>query len=395
MGCNPKPCWERVRVWERGNPASEVEGFPSPKNSSTAFKRKKELAEKKSSAKTDKEYYMKKTTWLAACMAAVCALALVTGCSSETDEPEGIEYDTGEWLIEGRTVLRYTGTEMDVKVPDGVTVIGKRAFASRTKVAHVTLPDSVAVIEDYAFYGCTNLASMKLPESVAIIGWYAFSGCESLETVTIPDEVNTIGYNAFSNCTGLKSVTIPASVETIGNYAFNGCNSLDTVTYQGNLAQWCALDGSDLMSSAERVTIDGENLKDKTELVIPSGVTSIGSGAFRGCENLTSVTIPASVKTIGSNAFSGCDGLTEVTIPEGVTEIGQQAFSSCSKLTTVAIPVSVESIGYDAFYCYNLKSVTYGGTQAQWDKIDKSWEIFYYNIKTITGKDGVEINVGD
>ena len=424
---------------------------------------------------------MKKTTWLAACMAAVCALALVTGCSSETDEPDGIEYDAGEWLIEGTTVRLYRGTGTDVKVPDGVTVIGKRAFASRTKVTHVTLPDSVAVIEDYAFYGCTNLADVKLPESVAIIWWYAFSGCESLTEVTIPAKVTSIGESAFQNCTSLESVTIPASVETIENYAFNGCSSLDTVTYQGTLAQWCALNGSDLVSYAERVTIDGENLKDKTELVIPGGVESIGSGAFRGCDKLTSVTIPASVKTIGSNAFSGCEsldtvtyqgdlaqwcaldggdnlmssaervtidgedkelqsmtelvipdgvtsigsgafsgcgnltsvtipagvktigdsafrecsGLTEVTIPEGVTEIGQYAFSSCSKLTTVAIPVSVESIGYDAFYCYNLANVTYGGTQAQWDKIDKSWEIFPSRIRTITGKDGVEINVGN
>ena len=31
LGCNPKPCWEKVRAWERKNPASEVEGFPSPK----------------------------------------------------------------------------------------------------------------------------------------------------------------------------------------------------------------------------------------------------------------------------------------------------------------------------------------------------------------------------
>ena len=39
LGQRPKPCWERVRVWERENPASEVEGFPSPKNSSPASKR--------------------------------------------------------------------------------------------------------------------------------------------------------------------------------------------------------------------------------------------------------------------------------------------------------------------------------------------------------------------
>ena len=337
-----------------------------------------------------------KKNWIAACMTAVCALALVTGCSSETDEPDGIEYDAGEWLIEGTTVRLYRGTGTDVQVPDGVTEIGKRAFASRTKVAHVTLPDSVAVIEDYAFSGCTGLADVNLPESVAMIGWYAFSGCESLtevtipakvtsigeyafwnctnladvqipgsveaigddafrgceslETVTIPDGVKTIGYNAFANCSGLKSVTIPASVTEIGNYAFDECESLDTVTYQGTLAQWCALDGGyNLMSSAARVTIAGEDkeLQSMTELVIPGGVETIGSGAFRGCGNLTSVTIP----------------------------------------------VSVESIGYDAFYCYNLANVTYGGTQEQWDEIEKSSQIFYSSNNTITGKDGVTFTV--
>ncbi|MDE6773642.1 MAG: leucine-rich repeat domain-containing protein, partial [Treponemataceae bacterium] len=319
---------------------------------------------------------MKKTTLFAACMTAVCALALVTGCSSETDGPEEIriEYDAGKWLIEGRTVLRYTGTETDVQVPDGVTVIGKHAFESRTAVAHVTLPDSVAVIEDYAFYGCTNLADVKLPESVAMIGWYAFRGCGKL-----------------------TSVTIPASVETIENYAFNGCSSLDTVTYQGTLAQWCALNGSDLVSYAERVTIDGENLKDKTELVIPGGVERIGSGAFRGCGNLTSVTIPASVKTIGSNAFNGCNSLetvtyqgdlaqwcaldggynlmssaervtiagedlqdmTDLVIPDGVTSIGNGAFRGCANLTSVTIPAGVKTIGDSAFReCSGLTEVT-------------------------------------
>ena len=353
---------------------------------------------------------MKKRCFVAFC-AAVCALALVTGCSSETDEPEesGIVYDADKWLIEGRTVMRYTGTETDVQIPDGVTVIGKHAFESRTAVASVTLPDSVAIIEDYAFSGCTGLADVNLPESVAMIGWNAFSGCASLASVTIPDGVTSIGQNAFSNCSGLKSVTIPASVETIGSFAFYGCESLtkvtipasveaignsafygceslDTVTYQGDLAQWCALDGGgNLMSSAKHVTIGGEDLQDMTELVIPDGVTVIGS-----------VTIPAGVKTIGYNAFYECNGFTEVTIPEGVTEIGLQAFYYCRKLTTVAIPVSVESIGYYAFNsCSKLTDVTYGGTQAQWDKIEKGSSIFPYSISTITGKDGEEINVGN
>ena len=42
------------------------------------------------------------------------------------------------------------------------------------------------------------------------------------------------------------------------------------------------------------------------DVVIPEGVTSIGSGAFSGCSSLTSVTIPASVTSIGYETFSNC-----------------------------------------------------------------------------------------
>lgn len=35
-------------------------------------------------------------------------------------------------------------------------------------------------------------------------------------------------------------------------------------------------------------------------------VTSIGDGAFSGCESLTGITIPKGVTSIGIRAFSGC-----------------------------------------------------------------------------------------
>ena len=89
---------------------------------------------------------------------------------------------------------------------------------------------------------------------------------------------------------------------------------------------------------------------DGGDVMIPKGVTSIGSLAFRRCGALTSVVIPESVKEIGMGAFSDCSSLTSVTIPEGVTNIGEAAFSNCSSLTDITIPESVTSLSDGVFH---------------------------------------------
>lgn len=85
-------------------------------------------------------------------------------------------------------------------------------------------------------------------------------------------------------------------------------------------------------------------------------VTSIGNGAFIGCQNITSVHIPNSVTSIGGNAFYECANLISVDIPESVTEIGSGSFNGTG-ITEITIPKSVKSIGKFAFGP-NIKSIT-------------------------------------
>ncbi len=98
--------------------------------------------------------------------------------------------------------------------------------------------------------------------------------------------------------------------------------------------------------------------KNITEVIIETGVTSIGNYAFNGCSSLASITIPDSVTSIGEGAFYDCSALSSITIGDGVTSIGDWAFAGCTSLTSVTIPDSVTSIGSSPFSgCSSLKSV--------------------------------------
>ena len=150
---------------------------------------------------------------------------------------------------------------------------------------------------------------------------------DSVGTLTINGTGEMEGYNEFRTPWGsyksqIKKILIASGVTSIGSYAFKDCSNLTSIT-------------------------------------IPEGVTYIGRYAFYGCSTLTSVTIPDSVTSIGNYAFSCCSALTSVTIPNSLTSIGNYVFYCCRALTSVTIPNSVTSAGYYAFRdCSALTSVT-------------------------------------
>ena len=95
------------------------------------------------------------------------------------------------------------------------------------------------------------------------------------------------------------------------------------------------------------------------KIEIGSGITSIGSSAFRNCNSLASITIPNSVTNIGAHAFRECCSLKNVNVPYGNVTIFNYVFSGCHILTNVTIPNSVTAIWSDAFSnCYSLTNIT-------------------------------------
>ena len=211
---------------------------------------------------------------------------------------------------------------------------------------------------------------LKVPESlrlrgkysirkgVKVIGEWAFAFCNSLTIINIPNSVTTIGNSAFLGCDSLTSITIPSSVVTIignpfkswhGNLYNESKNFIceDNVLFNKNKTTLIAY-GADIPYIAK-----------ETNYTIPNSVTTIGEGAFCGCDSFTNINIPNSVTTIGKFAFSDCDSLTSINIPNSVTTIGDWAFSGCHSLTSINISNSVTTIGNGAFsHCDSLTSIT-------------------------------------
>lgn len=86
----------------------------------------------------------------------------------------------------------------------------------------------------------------------------------------------------------------------------------DFLDANGKMVIPAIIDGVKVTAIAEGFKCDGPEIK---EVVIPEGVTHIGSDAFLEC-GLTSVKIPASVTTMGSAAF-GMNPLTKIEVAAG------------------------------------------------------------------------------
>ena len=315
-----------------------------------------------------------------------------------------------------------------IVLPNNLTNISRGTFVSCFKLTSVTLPDNLISIGEYAFNYCVNLTKIVIPSSVRRIETEAFSHCYKLVEVynksgleivpgsygngqvgcyakavytepytsrltldengyllyidgdvrvlvaylgnetelMLPVGITEINQGAFYDCRELTGITIPESVTVIGNHAFCYCESL-------------------------------------LHIGIPKAVTKIQAGTFRDCKSLTEIAIPQNVSRIEDGAFDGCTGLTSITLPfvgnradlndsfslifggdsnvpaslktvviTGSTKIGANAFVGCSGLKNLTIAATVTGIGNYAFDGCSDLTITFNGTRAQWDAMEKS-----------------------
>lgn len=324
------------------------------------------------------------------------------------DEAPTIDcYNKDEFKIEGTELKGYLGNQTEVIIPKGVTSIGYGAFycpngqnprnAAFRAIKRIVIPDSVTNIGEKAFSDCSALESINIPYGVVSIGSYAFDGCWRFKSILIPASVITMGERIF----GGKELTVccyanecPSGWSKYWNVLNDGMIKRRCKVvwgYNGQSRERAATERSVRITRkiAEEFAIEGGVLKkyngNKSEVIIPNGVTTIGSFAFSDCSSITSITIPNSVNRIEFYAFRGCSGLKSITIPNSVTKIEHDAFNGCRSLTSIIIPNSVTTIGWGAFYdCSSLLKI-YCEAETKpsgWDKY------FSYLCKVIWGYKG-------
>lgn len=120
------------------------------------------------------------------------------------------------------------------------------------------------------------------------------------------------------------------------------------------------IDGQKVLAIADSGFFDDNALQ---SIILPEGLTEIGTKAFAGADNLTAITIPASVKKVGKEAFSSCDALRTVKLGKGMKTIPQYCFKGCKAITTITVPENVKTIENSAFEgCKELKTVNFAAT---------------------------------
>ena len=211
-----------------------------------------------------------------------------------------------------------------------------------------------------------------MPSSVKGIGSYSFYGCINLTDAALPSGLGTIGENAFSGCTKINAVDIPASVSGVESNAFSGCKALETVTFHENNGYMPGTNQKFALSIGESAFSGCESLK---SLAFPESLTSLGRRAIAGT-GITAITIPKRVKS-ANYALEG-SLVEEVIFAEGMTEIPDGVCrpywsDTPTFITSAVIPDTVAVIGAEAFSnCIKLSDIYFGGSQPQWDKIEKN-----------------------
>lgn len=126
-----------------------------------------------------------------------------------------------EFKIKDGVLVKYSGDEETVIIPEGVKVIGNQSFDG-FNIKKIVMPDTVTKIEGKPLcYGGLCVEEIIFSKNLSSMASFAFAGCKSLKSVDLSNtKLKTIRKKCFLDCENLEVVKLPQKLKAIEEYAF-------------------------------------------------------------------------------------------------------------------------------------------------------------------------------
>lgn len=290
------------------------------------------------------------------------------------DDYPGIRTNTILSLVLPKSIkhLSYFGPVLyntTLEVPEGVTSIGREAFAYRDyNGVELILPTTLDSIAEYAFYHCGYKCELKLTDNIRYIGAEAFNKCPNFYGVFhLPSQIKTFNRIMFnelgSNGSFTGEVVLPQGITEIPAGNPNGNEYTIGVALKNRVALV-------LPEGLKRIGARGLGFP-MSSIHLNSDLEEIGSGGLAGLVLHKPLELPATLRAIGNGGFNGAmiegelvipenclniefgsfdhQNLTKLTLPSRLEYIPRESFRDLGYIRELTIPQYVEYIGNDAF----------------------------------------------
>lgn len=266
------------------------------------------------------------------------AFAADAGAVGPVNAAAPLQANADGFTIDADGVLvSYTGTETDVRIPEGVTEISTNAFTD-TQLTSLWIPASVRAIDDNAFSGqpltqITFQDDDAHPSQLETLGERVFA-YTPLEHVTLPRSLKMAGLETFSDMGKLRSVHVGPNVQADGLFAaFARTPLLESIEVDAANQNYQSVEGVLYTKGLTHLATYPQAKNAGGHYTVSEGTTTIDEGAFSSAQ-ITSLTLPSSLRSVSKGAFVGSQ-VTSLTLPDGFESMDDTAFWYMPKLERV------------------------------------------------------------
>ena len=237
---------------------------------------------------------------------------------------------------------------------------------------------TIAIANNAFLNNARNLTKISLPEGLKLIGEKAFSSLYKLSSVNIPSSVDTIGYNAFAS-TGISSNST--------NWSDNGLYIDGWLVNVQNtkISEFEVKEGTIGVSNGSDVSFFPSSARKITKLTLPTSLRYIGKNSFKQLTLIKEISLGGSLEFIKEGAFAVCSSLEKVNLDEctNLALIGDQAFSQ-AKINEITIPERVLEMGELVFNQNRANLIVHCMVSEKPASWDSNWDFTYNEQYKIT-----------